>query len=486
MRDWGARGGQDGSGAREHGRARPHTLRSSRGCPHWRTPLRTSFPLVLTLGSLLLTACEQVEQAVDARRDLTPHEAYAASLGAAGLAQSALGRDWVRAADAALAEPLTVGLPYREEGFLPADDPTAIGLRVALRRGQVLTVQTSFDAGDSARVFVDLFRVPDQSGDPLRPLARVDSLPDGMVYEPYRDGDYVLRLQPELLRGGRYRVVLSLDPSLSFPVSGIDAFSIGSSFGASRDGGRRDHHGVDIFAARGTTVLAASDGMVYRVEETNRGGRVVWVRDDRRQQRLYYAHLDRQLVEPGRRVRVGDTLGLVGNTGNARTTPPHLHFGVYARGRDARGPQDPLPYLARPRARMPAWPGDPERLGSWARVSALTAPLRTGPAEASATTAVLSRHTPVWLLARSGGWWRVRLPDGRLGWLAAGAAESAEEAVREAVLASASSLRERPIALAPVVEPLPPGSRVHVLGEFSGHLWVRGPGGRAGWVVSGQ
>ena len=127
--------------------------------------------------------------------------------------------------------------------------------------------------------------------------------------------------------------------------------------------------------------------MVYRVEETNRGGRVVWVRDDRRQQRLYYAHLDRQLVEPGRRVRVGDTLGLVGNTGNARTTPPHLHFGVYARGRDARGPQDPLPYLARPRARMPAWPGDPERLGSWARVSALTAPLRTGPAEASATTA---------------------------------------------------------------------------------------------------
>ena len=58
-----------------------------------------------------------------------------------------------------------------------------------LRRGQVLTVRTSFDAGDSARVFVDLFRVPDHAGDPLRPLARVDSVAEGMTYEPYRDGE---------------------------------------------------------------------------------------------------------------------------------------------------------------------------------------------------------------------------------------------------------------------------------------------------------
>ena len=47
--------------------------------------------------------------------------------------------------------------------------------------------------------------------------------------------------------------------------------------------------------------------------------------------RLYYAHLDTQLVAPGQIVRAGDPIGTIGNTGNAITTPPHLHFGVFLR-----------------------------------------------------------------------------------------------------------------------------------------------------------
>src|SRR5262249_3849164 len=152
----------------------------------------------------------------------------------AGLDGTALGRDWIRASDQALRAPAIVQVPYREEGFLTAEAPAAVGLRVALRRGQVLTVKTAFDAGQDARVFVDLFRVPDQDTDPLRPVVRVDSLPGGMVYEPYRDGEYLLRLQPELLRGGHYRLELSLDPVLSFPVEGGRPTDIGSGFGADR------------------------------------------------------------------------------------------------------------------------------------------------------------------------------------------------------------------------------------------------------------
>ena len=82
-------------------------------------------------------------------------------------------------------------------------------------------------------------------------------------------------------------------------------------------------------------------------------------------QHLYYAHLDRQLVQPGQHVRPGDTLGLVGNTGNARTTVPHLHFGIYQSG---RGAVDPWPYLHRADpvpAALPTAAG--EYLGRWVR-----------------------------------------------------------------------------------------------------------------------
>ena len=52
------------------------------------------------------------------------------------------------------------------------------------------------------------------------------------------------------------------------------------------------------------------------------------------------------MVSGGNRVRVGDTLGFVGNTGNAKTTPPHLHFGIYTRG----GAIDPLPFVKQTKA----------------------------------------------------------------------------------------------------------------------------------------
>jgi murein DD-endopeptidase MepM/ murein hydrolase activator NlpD len=56
----------------------------------------------------------------------------------------------------------------------------------------------------------------------------------------------------------------------------------------------------------------------------------------------YYAHLDRQLVTAGTYVKEGDLIGLVGSSGNARGSAPHLHFGIYTAG----GAVDPLPYIA--------------------------------------------------------------------------------------------------------------------------------------------
>jgi murein DD-endopeptidase MepM/ murein hydrolase activator NlpD len=131
--------------------------------------------------------------------------------------------------------------------------------------------------------------------------------------------------------------------ALSFPVAGRNRAAVQSYFRDPRDGGRREHHGVDIFAPRDTPVLAASSGLVSSVATTPVGGHVVWVWDPRRGQSHYYAHLSRQTVHTGQPVTAGDVIGYVGNTGNARTTPPHLHFGIYARG---DGPIDPLPFVA--------------------------------------------------------------------------------------------------------------------------------------------
>lgn len=129
--------------------------------------------------------------------------------------------------------------------------------------------------------------------------------------------------------------------ALPVPVQGIRASRIADTFGAPR-GHDRAHAGVDIFAARGTPVLSATRGIVVSVREGGLGGRQVWVLGPGRE-RHYYAHLDdwRKGLETGDPVAPGDPLGTVGTTGNARGTPPHLHYGVY--GKD--GAYDPLPLL---------------------------------------------------------------------------------------------------------------------------------------------
>lgn len=134
------------------------------------------------------------------------------------------------------------------------------------------------------------------------------------------------------------RLITSSPPSeLTIPVAGVSRRQIPNSWGAPRSGGR-SHKGVDIFARRGTPVLSASEGIVLRAGINTLGGQVINVLGPGRQVH-YYAHLDRYgAYKPGDAVLSGDTLGYVGNTGNARSTPPHLHYGIYDSGRGAVNP----------------------------------------------------------------------------------------------------------------------------------------------------
>jgi peptidoglycan LD-endopeptidase LytH len=112
------------------------------------------------------------------------------------------------------------------------------------------------------------------------------------------------------------------------PVEGVRRRQIPDTWGAPRSE-RRSHQGVDIFAKRGTPVISATEGIVLRVGTNRLGGQVVYVLGPGGQ-RHYYAHLDRYgSFTPGDIVVPGDVLGYVGNTGNARDTAPHLHYGVY-------------------------------------------------------------------------------------------------------------------------------------------------------------
>lgn len=135
--------------------------------------------------------------------------------------------------------------------------------------------------------------------------------------------------------------------ALPVPVDGVTAAQVADTFGAPR-GADREHHGVDIFASRGTTVTSATRGVVASIRETGLGGRQVWVVGPGNE-RHYYAHLDDWTpgLAKGDVVGPGDALGETGDTGNARGTPPHLHYGIYGAG----GPVDPLPRL---RAYTPA------------------------------------------------------------------------------------------------------------------------------------
>jgi murein DD-endopeptidase MepM/ murein hydrolase activator NlpD len=275
---------------------------------------------------------------LDLLRPPSPHARYVRRLEAAGLHETALGRTWIESASSILASGRAIALPFTVDTTFDAARPVAVAWTFAAARGRRLELDVDYTQTDAA-LFVDLFEMDE--GTP-RLVASARERQRGVTHEVIRDGTYVVRVQPELLRGGRVTVRQRAVATLAFPVSGLDAREVQSVFGDARDRGARRHEGVDIFAPRGTPVLAATDGWITRVTTNRLGGNVVWQWDAARGQALYYAHLDRQEVATGDRVRAGEIVGRVGNTGNAATTPPHLHFGIY---RPIEGAIDPLPFI---------------------------------------------------------------------------------------------------------------------------------------------
>ena len=434
---------------------------------------------LIFLATLVMAGCGPLKEAAEDLLDgRTPREKYEAALVNSGLARTALATDWTSAADRALRDAPLVNAAHSEEGFFHPGEPVAIAYRMQLRRGQKLTFAVDL-AGDSlASLFVDAFEVGGEGERTFRRIAVADSGMRSVTFGPRRDGEFVVRAQPELLRGGKFVATVRILPTLAFPVQNGKESDVGSRFGDDRDGGRRSHHGIDIFAPRGTPVLAAAPGRIQRVQTTEVGGNVVWMRDTLGN-RLYYAHLDRQNVEANQDVQLGDTIGFVGNTGNARTTPPHLHFGVYS-----RGPVDPWYFVYTPRSRVAPLVVDAELLGKWSRTNRDATVLRASPESGADSIAILPEQTALRVVSAVGSYFRVRLPDGATGYVNAASVESLTRALLSTETTVATLVKARPsFASVPgdALAHLTPGEAVAVLGRFGNFTLVRA-GKVTGWV----
>lgn len=279
----------------------------------------------------------------------SPRDLFIWRLRVAGLLGSPLGQRWTQAVERAGEQPVKAGVQYRTTESFASDEVEAHVYQVSLERGEKLIWQFSRLDTSESRLYASLERrgKNDQEWSTVTDLD-ADNTNNSQVVS--KAGDYRIVLQPELFASAEYSLAMANGGSLPFPVEGAGQRDIGSPFGVDRDGGARKHHGVDIFAEKGTPVTAVIDGYV-RTGTGAKGGEHVWLSGSMSgfgSARYYYAHLDSFAVESGDRVKKGDILGYVGNTGNAITTPPHLHFGIYS-----GGPVNPAPFL-KPEPKLPS------------------------------------------------------------------------------------------------------------------------------------
>jgi murein DD-endopeptidase MepM/ murein hydrolase activator NlpD len=210
-----------------------------------------------------------------------------------------------------------VRIEYRLTGSVPAD----VEIRVSGSGQEVRTI--------------DVPQAP-----PGKDLAeRWDGLTNGG--RPVADGTYKLTVA---VAGGNQKDAGSVQLHRHFfPVRGPHGTRgpVGE-FNAPRNGGRR-HKGFDVTARCGTPLAAVTTGtVVKRAYDPRLDGNFIVLRGLGERRKYWYAHMVHpSRFQKGKLVHVGQIVGNVGRTGNARTVGCHLHFEVHLDGR----PVDPEPYL---------------------------------------------------------------------------------------------------------------------------------------------
>lgn len=366
-----------------------------------KNPVLQILIILLTLA-VISSSCSRINKAKDLITKPTAKEIYEREYEEA----PDLFALWQMEAADALYDSIAVNLPYAEKGVLSPRGFPVYSYEVALNPGERFKVEMDTDSSDT-RIFIDLFQ---QQKDSLRSFSHIKSAEyenNFLQEEISQPGIYKVLVQPEIEANTPFELRLYREPVYTFPVADRNSSSIQSYWGAARDGGRRSHEGIDIFAPRGTPVVAATNGRVTSTGNKGLGGKQVWVRDRDRGNSLYYAHLDSIIATRGMSVSPGDTLGLVGNTGNARTTPPHLHFGIY---KGYRGAVNPIHYVSE--TEKPEAPQiSAEDIPSYLIVTGARANLRTGPSTGSPILGQTRARDTLRLLGKSDQWYHVSTPE---------------------------------------------------------------------------
>ena len=430
-----------------------------------------------TFISLLCFLCSCNQEIVpEPYQPKTDHEAYQLALGKMGLGNTALAKDWMKLASSTLQQSIKITLPYREAFYFSNHAAEATTYSFEAKRGSKVLIEVKPEFDDElpeAILFLDLFRIDTEAAEGYVHVASADRTHNQLAFEPRHDAIYLLRMQPELLRGGNFEITIHLGPALEFPVLNGNNPDIGSFFGDPRDGGRRKHHGIDIFAKRHTPIIAPCDGYIRFVGERGLGGKVVWMRDHERNMTLYFAHLQDIIALDDTWVKTGDTLGTVGNTGNARTTPPHLHFGIY---RD--GPIDPYYFVAKQRKRMNKIVGDRTFLGASVRTKRKSSFMHLDNGRKS----ILPRHQWLQIHAVSENKYRANLPDGQSGLISCLDIEPLSAPIGTEKLSEKFDLKERAASRSHLISKMIDQEEIKILARDKTHYFVETSDGLRGWM----
>ncbi|CAM4361072.1 M23 family metallopeptidase [Zobellia roscoffensis] len=352
----------------------------------------------------LFVNCKQVRKATDLITNPSARELYAREFEDDSVHFS----QWERAFEASRNDSLQIDLPYSETGTYFSKLYRSYAYDFHLQKGESLFVDVETDSVGK-KVFLDLYNI---STDSLATLKHIKSNDKGKVsleYSVEQSGEYKLIVQPEITTTTRFFLRTYTKPLFGFPVAGKDNKAIQSFWGAARDGGKRSHEGLDIFADRGTPVLAVADGRVSSTGNRGLGGKQVWQRTGMFGYALYYAHLDSILVSSGANLKTGDTLGLVGNTGNARTTSPHLHFGIYE---GYRGAIDPLPFVQI--SEIPEFDySENQQESPFLVINASRANLRNSPTTKGQKIGEAIKNDTLSLLGKTDAWAHIQNKEGR-------------------------------------------------------------------------